>query len=182
MRTILALVLAPLLAVPPLTPGAAQAQTVPPAQVILVTEALPEAAANVAEGDAAEEEMPEGLRIIDAAGVDPADFAWEWRILAVMADTPNDPAFIRQMRDIADRAADLHERDVVVMTDTDRNSGSALRQMLRPRGFMLAIIDKDGEVKQRRPAPRSVRELNAVIDRFPLRRQEIMERLPSGRD
>ncbi|MCC6002099.1 MAG: DUF4174 domain-containing protein [Pararhodobacter sp.] len=154
----------------------------PPAQVILVTEALPEAAANVAEGDAAEEEMPEGLRIIDAAGVDPADFAWEWRILAVMADTPNDPAFIRQMRDIADRAADLHERDVVVMTDTDRNSGSALRQMLRPRGFMLAIIDKDGEVKQRRPAPRSVRELNAVIDRFPLRRQEIMERLPSGRD
>ncbi len=146
------------------------------------TEVLPEAAAEVAEGEAAEAETPEGLRIIDAAEVDPVDFIWEWRILAVMADTPNDPAYIRQMRSIADRADDLYERDVVVITDTDRNSGSALRQMLRPRGFMLAIIDKDGEVKQRRPAPRSIRELNAVIDRFPLRRQEMLERAPSGRD
>ena len=150
--------------------------------LILAAEVLPEAAAEVAEGEVDEAETPEGLRIIDAAGVEIEDFIWEWRILAVMADTPNDPAFIRQMRDIAERADDLYERDVVVITDTDRNSDSALRRMLRPRGFMLAIIDKDGEVKQRRPAPRSVRELNAVIDRFPLRRQEMMERRPSGRD
>lgn len=124
---------------------------------------------------------PEGLRILDATEVDPDTFLWEWRILAVMADTPNDPAFIRQMREIEARASDLFERDVVVLIDTDRASGSALRQRLRPRGFMLAIIDKDGEVKQRRPAPRDVRELNAVIDRFPLRRQEMMERRPAGR-
>ena len=150
-------------------------------ELILATEVLPDAAAEVAEEGADEAETPEGLRIIDAAEVDPADFIWEWRILAVMADTPNDPAFIRQMRDIADRADDLYERDVVVLVDTDRASGSALRRMLRPRGFMLAIIGKDGEVKQRRPAPRSVRELNAVIDRFPLRRQEILERSPAGR-
>jgi len=125
---------------------------------------------------------PEGLRIIDAAEADLDLFLWEWRVLAVMADTPNDPAFIRQMRDINERAADLFERDVVVVIDTDRASASALRLRLRPRGFMLAIIDKDGEVKQRRPAPRDVRELNAVIDRFPLRRQEMMERRPSGRN
>lgn len=128
-----------------------------------------------------EEVVPEGLRILDAADVDLDTFLWEWRVLAVMADTPNDPAFIRQMRDIDLRAADLLERDVVVVVDTDRASGSALRQRLRPRGFMLVIIDKDGEIKQRRPAPRDVRELNAVIDRFPLRRQEMMERRPAGR-
>jgi hypothetical protein len=120
----------------------------------------------------------EGLSILDAAEIDPDDFIWEWRILAVMADTPNDPAFLRQMRSIESRADDLYERDVVVVTDTSRTSGSPLRQRLRPRGFMLAIIDKDGEIKQRRPAPRDVRELSAVIDRFPLRRQEIMDRLP----
>ena len=163
-------------------PSAVKATVPGDDNLILATEALPDAAAEVAEQGAAEAETPEGLRIIDAAGVDPVDFVWEWRILAVMADTPNDPAFIRQMRDIADRADDLYERDVVVITDTNRNSGSELRRMLRPRGFMLAIIGKDGEVKQRRPAPRSVRELNAVIDRFPLRRQEMMERAPSGRD
>lgn len=128
-----------------------------------------------------EEAAPEGLRILDAAQVDPDEFLWEWRIVAVMADTPNDPAFIRQMREIEALAGDLFERDVVVVIDTDRASGSPLRQRLRPRGFMLAIIDKDGEVKQRRPAPRDVRELNAVIDRFPLRRQEMMERRPAGR-
>ncbi|HHX90140.1 MAG TPA: DUF4174 domain-containing protein [Paracoccus sp.] len=129
----------------------------------------------------AEEVAPEGLRILDAAQVDPAEFLWQWRIVAVMADTPNDPAFIHQMREIDARAGDLLERDVVVVIDTDRASESRLRQRLRPRGFMLAIIDKDGEIKQRRPAPRDVRELNAVIDRFPLRRQEMMERRPAGR-
>lgn len=127
------------------------------------------------------EAQPEGLRILDAADIDPDSFLWEWRILAIMADTPNDPAFISQMREINERQDALFERDVVVIVDTDRNSGSILRQRLRPRGFMLAIIDKDGEVKQRRPAPRDVREISAVIDRFPLRRQEMLERRPAGR-
>jgi hypothetical protein len=124
---------------------------------------------------------PEGLRILDAAGIDPAEFLWSARIVAVLADTPNDPAFIQQIRDIEARAGQLFERDVVVITDTDRRSDSALRRMLRPRGFMLAIIEKDGTVVQRRPAPRDAREIAAIIDRFPLRRQEILERLPSGR-
>ncbi|MCC5970630.1 MAG: DUF4174 domain-containing protein [Pararhodobacter sp.] len=143
------------------------------------TETAPDGAADPLPEDV--EITPEGLRIVDATEVEIDDLIWEWRVLAVMADTPNDPAFIRQMRDINERAADLFERDVVVVVDTDRASGSSLRLRLRPRGFMLAIIDKDGEVKQRRPAPRDVRELNAVIDRFPLRRQEMMERRPSGR-
>lgn len=181
----LALVLsAPLLAPPAHAQQATPATEAPatadntmeaPAEGVMPDAEAPE---DAAEGAA---EAEAGLRILNAAGLDPDDFLWEWRILAIMADTPNDPAFVRQMREIAERTEDLFERDVVVVIDSDRNSGSALRQRLRPRGFMLAIIDKDGEVKQRRPAPRDVRELNAVIDRFPLRRQEILERLPSGR-
>ena len=124
---------------------------------------------------------PGGLRILDAAQIDPASFLWEWRIVAVLADSPLDPAFVRQMREIEAMPADLFERDVVVMIDSDRQSGSPLRQRLRPVGFMLAIIDKDGEIKLRRPAPRDVREISANIDRFPLRRQEMLERLPAGR-
>ncbi|MCW1934239.1 DUF4174 domain-containing protein [Pararhodobacter zhoushanensis] len=121
------------------------------------------------------------LRILDAAGIDPASFLWEARIVAVMADTPNDPAFQRQMRDIRDRAEELALRDVVVLFDSDRASGSPLRLRLRPHGFMLAIIEKDGEIKQRRPAPRSVREIASAIDHFPLRRDEMLERRPAGR-
>jgi hypothetical protein len=127
------------------------------------------------------EEAALGLMILDAAGVDPDDFLWDRRIVAVLADSPRDPAFIRQMEDIEARAQDLIDRDVVVLFDTDRRSDSLLRQRLRPRGFMLAIIEKDGEIKQRRPAPRDVREISAAIDHFPLRRQELLDRLPSGR-
>jgi len=121
------------------------------------------------------------LRIVDAAEVELGDFLWVARVVAVLSDTPNDPAFIQQLRDIEARAADLIERDVVVVIDTDRHSDSDLRRLLRPRGFMLAIIEKDGTIAQRRPAPRDVREINAIIDRFPLRRQEMLERRPSGR-
>ncbi|WP_370208184.1 DUF4174 domain-containing protein [Pararhodobacter marinus] len=122
-----------------------------------------------------------GLVILDAADVDLDQFLWEQRIVAVLADSPNDPAFQRQMREIAELPQDLVTRDVIVIVDTDRRSDSPLRLRLRPRGFMLAIIDKDGEIKQRRPAPRAVREISANIDRFPLRRQEMLERMPSGR-
>lgn len=122
-----------------------------------------------------------GLQILDAAGVDLEAYLWEARIVAVLADSPNDPAFMRQMREIEAQAGDLVERDVVVLIDSDRASNSPLRRRLRPHGFMLAIIDKDGQIKQRRPAPRDVREISAFIDRFPLRRQEILERLPAGR-
>lgn len=144
---------------------------------LLVLLAPHAALAQTADAEAASPE----LMILDAADVDPEDFLWTLRIVAVMADSPNDPAFQRQMRAIEERPGDLLARDVVVIVDSDRASGSLLRQRLRPRGFMLAIIDKDGEIKQRRPAPRDVREIGDMIDNFPLRRQELLERLPAGR-
>ena len=124
---------------------------------------------------------PEGLRILSAEGLDLDAFLWVARIVAVLADTPNDPAFIQQMRYLEAAADRMIERDVVVITDTAPRGGSDLRQRLRPRGFMLAIIEKDGAVAQRRPAPRDGREIAAMIDRFPLRRQEMLERMPATR-
>ena len=141
---------------------------------------LADTATEAAESEAAPETEPEGLRILEAAEADLDGFLWQARILAVMADSPNDPAFIQQMRYIEAGADRLIDRDVVVITDTAPRGGSALRQRLRPRGFMLAIIEKDGAIAQRRPAPRDMREIAAIIDRFPLRRQEMLERMPSG--
>lgn len=139
-----------------------------------------------AEGGAVAEEAAgvadEGLPVLLATEVELDDFLWVKRPLLVFADTPADPAFERQVRYILERADEFHLRDVVLITDTDPAARSQARQRLRPRGFMLAILDKDGEVKQRRPAPRTAREIIAVIDRFPLRRQEMLEERPSGRD
>ncbi len=116
-----------------------------------------------------EEEQVEGLQTIDGIEADLASFQWVDRLIVVFADTPDNPDFQQQMTYLEDRAEDLVERDVVVVVDTDPAAQSDARSELRPRGFMVVIIDKDGEVKLRRPSPRSGRELVRSIDSFTLR-------------
>lgn len=123
----------------------------------------------------------EVLLFLDAREIDVREFIWERRLIVVMADTPEDPQFTRQIAALREREVDFVTRDAVVIFDAHPADRSALRQVLRPRGFVTAIIDKDGEVKARRPAVRTGRELMAVIDRFPTRRQEVLERNPAGR-
>lgn len=118
---------------------------------------------------------------VAAGDVTLAQFLWDRRPIVVFADTPNDPQFLRQMAAIEAGLAELEERDVVVITDTDPAARSDPRQRLRPRGFSLVLMDKDGGVKRRQPSPWSLREITHTIDRFPLRRQEMLERNPSGR-
>ncbi|MEY3309407.1 MAG: hypothetical protein RLZZ413_3445 [Pseudomonadota bacterium] len=118
---------------------------------------------------------------VDAAGVTLDEFLWLKRPIVVFADTPNDPAFQRQMQRITADLAPLEERDVVILTDTDPAARTEVRQRLRPRGFSLVLMDKDGEVKRRNPAPWGVRDITHAIDRFPLRRQEMLEQRPAGR-
>ncbi|MDP5308005.1 DUF4174 domain-containing protein [Paracoccus sp. 2205BS29-5] len=113
------------------------------------------------------------LREFDAAAVAPGDFLWTARPVVVFADTPDDPAFREQMQALRSRPGMLAERDVVVITDADPAAASPWRRQLHPRGFSLVVIDKDGQVKQRKPAPWDVREISRAIDKFPLRRQEI---------
>ena len=91
----------------------------------------------------------------------------------MFADTPDDPSFVQQIAAMERDGAALVGRDVVVVTDSDPASGSAWRRDLRPQGFSLVLIDKDGQVKIRRPSPWDVREIGRAIDRLPLRRQEV---------
>jgi uncharacterized protein DUF4174 len=70
----------------------------------------------------------------------------------------------------------LAERDVVVLTDADPGAKSPARQKLRPRGFMLVLIGKDGTIRLRKPLPLSVREIAASIDKTAERKREVEER------
>ena len=115
-------------------------------------------------------------RIFYGAGVDLNDFQWIARPIVVFADTDADPRFVEQMELLQARIDELAERDVVIITDTDPNGRSDLRRKLRPRGYMLALIGKDGGVKLRKPFPYDVRELSRSIDKMPLRQQEIRDR------
>lgn len=113
------------------------------------------------------------LQVVDAGEVEPAAFLWEARPVVVFADTSADPAFVEQLRMLTRDPGQLIARDVVVVTDTDPAANSTWRRSLRPEGFSLVLLDKDGQVKQRKPSPWSVREIWRAIDKFPLRRQEM---------
>lgn len=136
--------------------------------------------ANTESTDTTPPEEPSAELIVDAADVALDDFLWLKRPVIVFADTPADARFVQQMQLLTRELDELELRDVVVITDTDPEAESALRTKLRPRGFMLALVGKDGQVKLRKPLPWSVRELSRTIDKMPMRQQEIRDRRGSG--
>ena len=112
-------------------------------------------------------------QVLDAATVGPDQFLWTARPVVIFADTADDPAFVDHVASLRRDGRALASRDVVLVLDSDPSANSAWRQQLRPQGFSLVLIDKDGQVKIRRPVPWDAREIGRAIDRLPLRRQEI---------
>ncbi|MGV6802617.1 MAG: DUF4174 domain-containing protein [Ruegeria sp.] len=104
------------------------------------------------------------------------DFLWINRPIVIFADTPADPRFQQQIDMLLEGEDMMRDRDVVVLTDTDPSARSPIRTQLRPRGFQMVFVDKDGVVKLRKPTPWSVREISRSIDKTPLREREIRER------
>ena len=123
----------------------------------------------------AQETAAPKLAPIPASDVALADFLWLKRPIVVFADSPNDPAFVTQLLNLAEDPGELEKRDVVILTDSDPANPSEARETLRPRGFSMVLLDKDGAVKLRKPLPWSVREIVRAIDKFPLRQQEIRD-------
>ena len=104
---------------------------------------------------------------------DLSSYRWTHRPIVVFANSPEDVNYTRQIKMLKSELNQLVVRDVVVLTDTNPSEVSPLRELLRPRGFTLLLIGKDGQVKLRKPFPWSVRELSRAIDKMPMRRQEL---------
>ncbi len=111
-----------------------------------------------------------------AGDSDLREFLWIKRPVVVFADSPADPRFAEQVERLQDGIDMLIDRDVVVLTDTDPAAASPLRKKLRPRGFMLVLVGKDGEVKLRKPLPWTVREITRSIDKTPEREREVNQK------
>jgi len=118
--------------------------------------------------------------VFNATEIDLDALIWVARPLVIFANSPNDPQFHRQMELLAEWPQDLADRDIMIIVDTDTTTRSAIRDKLRPRAFMMALIDKDGTVALRKPAPWDVREISRSIDKTPLRQQEVRERREAG--
>lgn len=151
--------------------------------IALVALALPAAAEElrvpaVAIGGEVEEAAPRERAEIEAEQPSLEELRWVARPVVVFADSADDPRFLQQMRMLEERADELEERRVVILTDTQPAERGPLRTELRPRDFNLVLIDTDGTVVQRRPAPTSAREILNMIDRLPSWRQETGSRRP----
>lgn len=100
-------------------------------------------------------------------------FEWAQRPIVIFANSDKDPNFISQMEFLSQDIKALKERDIVVLVDTNPSIPSLLRKKLRPHGFAFILIGKDGQVKLRKPSPWNIREIARVIDKMPIRQQEI---------
>ena len=125
-------------------------------------------------------EPDEAAIVRPAADSDLNEFLWINRVIVVFADNPADPRFTEQMDLLRDEMDQLVDRDVVILTDTDPAARSSVRTKLRPRGFSMVMIGKDGGVKLRKPRPWTVREITRSIDKFPDRVREVEERRSGG--
>ena len=130
--------------------------------------------------DEAPETVP-AFAPVPADQVVEADLLFLRRPVIIFADSPNDPAFVRQMEQLARTYDELAARDVILVTDTDPANPSALRKKLRPRGFSLVLMDKDWKPMIRKPLPWDGREIVNSSDKMPIARTEALEKNPAGR-
>ncbi|MBV7409083.1 DUF4174 domain-containing protein [Maritimibacter sp. DP1N21-5] len=133
------------------------------------------ALAAIGPGAMAAQDMVE-LPVIEAGEHTLDEFLWEARPLVIFADSELDPNFVEQMERLAERPEDLAVRDVVVIVDTDPAARSPIRTELRPRGFDLVLIGKDGQKYLRKPTPWDIREISRSIDKMPIRLREMQDR------
>lgn len=124
---------------------------------------------------------PPAFAPVPASEVVEADLLFLRRPVVIFADSPNDPAFVRQMELLTRYYDELAIRDVILITDTDPANPSDLRRKLRPRGFSLVLMDKDWRPSIRKPLPWEGREIVNSIDKMPIARTEALERNPAGR-
>ena len=111
--------------------------------------------------------------IFDAKDVELADVIWAARPLVIFADSPLDPIFAQQMELLRAGQAIAQDRDIMIIVDTDPSARTTIRENLHPKGFNWALIGKDGMVKLRKPFAWDMRELSRVIDKMPIRQQEM---------
>ena len=100
-------------------------------------------------------------------------YEWTHRPVVIFANSDRDPNFISQIEFLSEDIKALLERDIIVLIDTDPKFSSSLRKKLRPHGFAFVLIGKDGQVKLRKPSPWNIREIARVVDKMPIRQQEI---------
>lgn len=107
---------------------------------------------------------------------------WQKRIVVIYALTDRQPEFTQQKQILADEAAGVDERDILVIDAPDDRLRPADKTYLQnelglqPDRFGVVLIGKDGEVKLRQDKPIPAKSLFSTIDGMSMRRQEMQKK------
>ena len=93
------------------------------------------------------------------------DLIWEKRPVLVFSNSYLDPNLKQQIKMFGSDPNALSSRDVRVFVDDKPEPNSKLRKRFRPKGFLIILIGKDGQIKLRKNSPWSARELTRIIDK-----------------
>ena len=93
------------------------------------------------------------------------DLIWEKRPMLVFSNSHLDPNLKEQINMIGSDPHVLSSRDVSVFIDDKPEPNSKLRKRFRPKGFLIILIGKDGQIKLRKNSPWSAREITRIIDK-----------------
>ena len=112
---------------------------------------------------------------------------WKHRILLLFSPSESDPSFRLQKQDLASRAQEVIERDLVILEILEHGESRASDRILSEKAaegirsgfgvrsgrFQVLLIGKDGGVKLRSEQPVPVQDIFGLIDSMPMRRQEM---------
>jgi hypothetical protein len=120
------------------------------------------------------------LPVLALAQLDLSRYQDKNRVLLIFAPSKTDPRWRKQNALLKNSAGAFRDRDLVRLDDweTGGTRGAALRTRygVKPGHFRVLLIGKDGHIASGSPAPISISELTAQIDRMPMRREEMRRR------
>ncbi|OYX87577.1 MAG: hypothetical protein B7X99_05945 [Rhizobiales bacterium 17-65-6] len=105
------------------------------------------------------------------AGLDA--YRWKARPLVVIAPDAADSRYRTQMEAVSAVQAALRERDMVVLPALGPDSPLRKQVGSGSAAFQVVLIGKDGHVAGRWTAPVALPDVFALIDRMPMRRDEM---------
>lgn len=98
---------------------------------------------------------------------------WKARPVVLFAPAADDPRLSDQVARLVGAAAGLKERDMTVLTVIAADDPLRARLKAPRDGFLLVLVGKDGHVAQRWTSPQDPGTLFALIDRMPMRQDDM---------
>ena len=112
-----------------------------------------------------------GAAVAAPAGLEA--YRWKSRPLVIIAPDAADARYRTQMEAVSAAQAALRERDMVVLPALGPDAPLRTQVGSGGAGFQVVLIGKDGHVAGRWTAPVALPEVFALIDRMPMRRDEM---------